>query len=397
MKTYQLFAILLTVLAVSIFSAHAWGDTFGSGAFSIEFVTIGNPGNPADTSVAIPGPAGSVATVYRIGKYETSEQMIDTANTLGGLGITKDTRGVDKPATSISWNEAARFVNWLNTSSGSTPAYKFDFQPGQGGYNSNANIQLWTPSDPGYNPNNLYRNSLARYFLPSVDEWHKAAYYNPNGGGVYFDYPTGSDSVPDGIDVPGDPIFDAVFNDNNPNLLPNDITNVGVLSPYGTAGQGGNVYEWNETDADAGPVVNGPSSDPRILRGGYWQGGFGNLHATVASGVTPALESNQFGFRVASGTVPELPNAGDVNLDGQVNQLDLNIVNGNWLASGTDRAHGDLNGDGQVNQLDLNLVNGNWLGTGGTGSFATVPEPSTLALLTLGGVGLIARRRSRIS
>ena len=51
--------------------------------------------------------------------------MIDKANTLGGLGITKDTRGANQPATSVSWNEAARFVNWLDTSQGFTPAYKF--------------------------------------------------------------------------------------------------------------------------------------------------------------------------------------------------------------------------------------------------------------------------------
>ena len=76
-----------------------------------------------------------------MGKFEISEQMIDKANTLGGLGITKDTRGADKPATGVSWNEAARFVNWLNTSTGSTPAYKFALQPGEVGYSANANIR----------------------------------------------------------------------------------------------------------------------------------------------------------------------------------------------------------------------------------------------------------------
>jgi hypothetical protein len=111
--------------------------------------------------------------------------MIDKANAEGGLGITKNTRGADKPATSVSWNQAARFVNWLNTSSGSTPAYKFAIQPGEAGYIQNTNIELWTISDAGYNPNNLYRNSLARYFLPSVDEWYKAAYYDPISG-VYY-------------------------------------------------------------------------------------------------------------------------------------------------------------------------------------------------------------------
>ena len=187
---------------------------------------------------------------YRMGKFEISEQMIDKANTLGGLGITKDTRGADKPATSVSWNEAARFVNWLNTSTGSTPAYKFAIQPGEVGYSANANIQLWTPSDAGYNPNNLYRNSLARYFLPSVDEWYKAAYYDPTSG-VYYDYPTGSDSAPTAV-ASGTAAGTAVYNGQSPG--PADITLAGGLSPYGTMGQGGNVYEWEETDFD---LVNG--------------------------------------------------------------------------------------------------------------------------------------------
>ena len=52
MKTTNLFAILLAALVANIFSARAWSDTFGSGAntFDIEFVTIGNPGNAADTT-----------------------------------------------------------------------------------------------------------------------------------------------------------------------------------------------------------------------------------------------------------------------------------------------------------------------------------------------------------
>jgi hypothetical protein len=95
----------------------------------------------------------------------------------------------------VNWNEAARFVNWINTSTGGTPAYKFALQPGEIGYDANANIELWTAGDAGYDPNNLYRNSLARYVLPSVDEWYKAAYYDAMSG-VYYDYPTGSNTAP---------------------------------------------------------------------------------------------------------------------------------------------------------------------------------------------------------
>src|SRR6478672_11985687 len=90
-------------LLIVALSNSALADNFGSGAntFTIDFVTISNPGNAADTT-GNPNPAGSVPYAFRMGKFEISEQMIDKANTLGGLGITKDTRGPDKPATSVS-------------------------------------------------------------------------------------------------------------------------------------------------------------------------------------------------------------------------------------------------------------------------------------------------------
>ncbi len=73
---------LAWILLNSTDPAHA--DTFGSGTntFDIEFVTIGNPGNAADTSGS-PNPAGAVAYSYRMGKFEISEQMIDKANAEG--------------------------------------------------------------------------------------------------------------------------------------------------------------------------------------------------------------------------------------------------------------------------------------------------------------------------
>ena len=205
------------ILFAAVVGDGARADTFGSGVhqFAIDFVAIGQAGNPPDSN---PNPAGAVSYAYRIGKYEISEQMVDKANALGGLGITKDSRGPDMPATSVSWYEAARFVNWLNVSEGHAPAYKFD---GTGSF------QLWLPGDVGYDAANLYRNARAKYFLPSLNEWHKAAYYDP-AAGVYYDYPTESDSVPDGNDFVGDPVFDAVFFDGGVNPGPNVVTEVGL-------------------------------------------------------------------------------------------------------------------------------------------------------------------------
>jgi formylglycine-generating enzyme len=299
MTTNRLVALAFVVLVCTAAARSAAGDTFGSGAntFDIEFVTIGNPGNAADTT-GEPNPAGSVPYTYRMGKFEVSEQMIDEANAEGGLGITKETRGPNKPATFVNWNEAARFVNWLNTSTGSPPAYKFAIQPGEVGYIANANIELWTISDAGYDPNNLFRNTLARYFLPDVHEWYKAAYYDPTSG-IYFHYPTGSDSAPTPV-ASGTAAGTAVYN-NQPGLA--DISFAGGLSPYGTMGQGGNIYEWEETDFD---LVNDSSSSARGIRGGFW-GEFSSLNLSSSSRLGGNLTDvlNIVGFRVASIAIPE--------------------------------------------------------------------------------------------
>ncbi len=276
---------LITLIGCAT-AAHA--DTFGSlgNTFDIDFVTIGNAGN-ADDTTGFPNPAGKVDSTYRMGQFEISEDMINKANAQSSLSITHDNRGANKPATSISWLEAAQFVNWLNTDSGSTPAYKFN-----GG-----NFELWAPVDAGYNPNNLFRNSNAKYFLPSVDEWYKAAYYDPITD-VYYDYPTGSDTPPTLVASgtgSGTAVYFQAFATG-----PTDITQAGGLSPYGTMGQGGNVWEWDETDFD---LVNDSSSSIRGIGGGGWFGDSINLLSSTRVYGDPTIEIFYIGFRVAS--IPE--------------------------------------------------------------------------------------------
>jgi formylglycine-generating enzyme required for sulfatase activity len=292
MKTSRLIVFLLLV---QIHPSISCADMFGSGVntFDMEFVTIDDPGNIADTT-GVPTPAGSVSYSYRMSKYEVSEAMIEVANAVGGISITKDNRGDDKPATSVTWYESAKFVNWLNSNSGNSPAYKFDLA---------GNFQLWEACDAGYDPQNRYRNTLAKYFLPNVDEWFKAAYYDPVTG-AYYNYPTGSDLVPDGIDFVGDPNFEAVYRETAYNDEPNNIADVGLLSSYGTAGQGGNVMEWLETDSDS--INDDTIFMGRTARGGYWQQ-FPIVMQAGHSGISssPFAEGGIIGFRVASLTIPE--------------------------------------------------------------------------------------------
>ena len=294
----------LLILSSQIASAQLVTENFGSGAnaFSIDFVTIGNPGNSADnaTSYGEPINRGSVAYSYQIGKYEVSRDMITKANAAGGLGITMQDmtyyggNGVNRPAVGINWNEAAKFVNWLNTSKGYQSAYRFD---------GSGNFQVWDSGQ--YNGINEFRHKDAIYVLPTWDEWHKAAFGKADGTGWSL-YANGRNTPPtavaggtaDNTDVISYMDFDT-FNFFMPEG-PADITNAGGLSPYGTMAQGGNVSEWTETAKDR---VNNSASERREALGGSFSGSEWESTYETNIGYNPTEEFIELGFRVAS--VPE--------------------------------------------------------------------------------------------
>ena len=287
--------LLTTLLALGCQGASAESllETFGTGdnAFTMEFVTIGNPNNAADTTGS-PYYVGSVAYTYNLGKYEVSRDQITKANAAGSLGITLQDmssyggNGLLTPATGITYYEAATYVNWLNTSTGGTAAYKF----------SGSTFQLWSAGDAGYNANNMFRNSLAKYWLPSTDEWYKGAYGKADGS--WSNFPNGTNYAPTPVAGGTDPNT-AVYGRQ---AGPADINNAGGLSAYGTMGQGGNVWEWNETAYD---LSNNIAGESRELRGGAWYTLYTGfiLDASSRSSYDPSGEIYSSGFRVAG--VPE--------------------------------------------------------------------------------------------
>jgi len=290
-------ALALMIAATAYAPSFAGVVTFGSGAnqFSMEFVTIGNPGNAADTTGA-PNPAGAVAYEYGIGKFEVSEDMITKYNanfgTANSLVINHDNRGTAKPATSVSWNAAARFVNWLNTSTGGFAAYNFT----TGGVEDN--IVVWTAADTlDYDATNPYRSKRATYVLPSYNEWYKAAYYNPTNS-TYYDYATGSNTAPT-IVASGTGAGTAVYSSQfgMPTLNPADVDQAGGLSPYGVMGLGGNVYEWEESSGD---LANSSGSSTRGGRGGWHISFYNELMSSSRGSLSPDTLFSGQGFRVAS-------------------------------------------------------------------------------------------------
>jgi len=267
----------------------AQADTFGTSGneFTIDFVNIGNAGNAADTTGY-----GAVPYEYRMGTYEISQNAIAKATASGMANVTAGAWTGNQPAANINWHEAAGFVNWLNTSTGKTAAYDLAWNGSAWSMNLWSSGQAWTAGGE-----NLYRNKDAYYFLPSDNEWVKAAYYNP-GGANYFLYPTGSDTAPtavaSGTDA-GTAVYDGVAS------VPAIVDSAGGLSPYGTMGQGGNVSEWSESAFDGS---NSSASEDRAFR----FAAFSDLAYRISPwgdrvAIGPPSAASDLGFRVAS--VPE--------------------------------------------------------------------------------------------
>ncbi len=293
MKTTALCALALGVCLPTV---HA--DTFGSGpnAFTIDFVNIGNAGN-ANDGAGNPDRGlyfssyGGVPYAYRMGTFEIAQDAITKAAASGVLNLGGGIWSATQPVANISWYQAAAFVNYLNTSTGSPAAYQLN--------SGNTTLTLWSRGQAWQaGGENLYRNKDAYYFLPNENEWYKAAYHQNTGVNAdYWDYATGSNSIPTAVasgTLSGTAVYNYVAGS------PAAVNNAGGLSAYGTMGQNGNVAEWQESALDG---TNNSSSEGRAIRGGNWGSTGDFLRSSTRNNLTPTVENVHVGFRVAS--VPE--------------------------------------------------------------------------------------------
>jgi formylglycine-generating enzyme len=202
-------------------------------------------------------------------------------NSFNGSAYTVIAGRGNHPVNFVNWYDAVRFANWLNNGQGN------------GDTESGAYTLLGGTPRPS-NGLSIKRNDGATIFLPSENEWYKAAYYDPTTSS-YFLYPTSSNSAP----TASHPT--ALANHANFNHDIGNLTDVGAYSgttsPYGAFDMGGDVNQWNEA------LINGSI---RGLRGGSFSDGSGLMQST--SGRATVLGSPEFaygnvGFRVAS--VPE--------------------------------------------------------------------------------------------
>lgn len=307
----------------------AGNDIFGpynSPAVTIEWVTVGDPGNADDTINTGSNPNfGAVAYVYRIGKHEvTIQQYTAFLNAVAKsdpyslydakMGTDLNIAGImrtgtsgsyvysvidnagdsgDRPIAYVTWFDAARFANWMHN--------------GQGDGDTETGAYTLSGATAG---DAVSRNPGALFSIPTENEWYKAAFYAPVKGGDgtpgYFTFATQSDAVP-GNTIGSAPnqvnwyvgVYpDGAYATGGGSRVPtqNYLTDVGVFtnsaSSYGTFDQSGGLYEWNDFDGAPGPT--------RGLRGGSWfNGGAVGVSSSERLAYDPASEHEFIGFRLA--------------------------------------------------------------------------------------------------
>ena len=258
--------------------------TSASATVTMDWVTVGNANNdPSSTGY------GAVDYEYKIGKYEvTNAQYGEFLNAKGqtnsggiyntgmaGYGITQTGSSgsfsytvngtlANRPVVYVSWFDAARFANWMMNGQGSS-----DMESG-----------AYTLA--GATSGIITANIGAQVYLPSENEWHKAAYYNA-ANASHSPFPNGQNTISTA--------------DMNYIYSVGSSTDVGTYisapSAYGTFDQGGNVWEWTDS-------VIGSS---RGISGGAWNSDAINLSIIYHYYIVPTSESYDLGFRIAS--VPE--------------------------------------------------------------------------------------------
>jgi len=321
-------------------------------AVTLDMVTVGSPGNAADTTGY-----GAVGYEYSIGKYEVTisqysaflnavaatdtyglynANMGTNANVagiarsgapgsyqyaptgpLGGVQIPQATAG-GRPITFVSWFNAARFANWM--ANGQPSGAQNGTTTENGAY-----LISGTVSAPVRNTINPNTGLAPTFHIPTEDEWYKAAYYSPTKGGAgspgYWLYPTQSDTSP------GNSIGNTANQVNLGRGSAYSVTGVGYVSSqnyltdvgsytasvsyYGTFDQAGNAREWNDfTGTTAGTE--------RGIRGGEW-GFFSDFTVSSADNTEsrrPRFADSGVGFRLASMVVVPEPSTVALTLAG---------------------------------------------------------------------------------
>ena len=241
---------------------------------------------------------------YRIMKYEvTISTYCDFLNAVAKMDIhnlydkrmriirdgfvTKFTykpkNGYEKhPVTYINFFRAARFANWLHN--GKPDGKQIKGVTENGAYDMTGYMSTHSED--------------ARFWIPSVKEWNKAAYYSPKMSSrkknpFYWDFGDMTLYKTDKYPIAEKPSGSKHSANYSKKLQ--GTTKVGAYkkacSEYGLYDMNGNVFEWTETDR---------TTDMKIIRGGAWNYGGNYILRTHITGARTKEATSGYGFRVVA-------------------------------------------------------------------------------------------------
>jgi formylglycine-generating enzyme required for sulfatase activity len=175
-------------------------------------------------------------------------------------------KGADLPVETVSWYEAVEYCNKLSVKEGLTPAYRGSGDSISCDFNASG------------------------YRLPTEAEWEYAA-RGGNKDSMSYEY-SGGNSV------------DALswYSSNSGSRT----HTVGTKAPnsLGLYDMSGNVWEWcwdwygNYSSGSQTDPRGASSGTYRVLRGGSWSYGAGNLRSAYRSDYTPSYRNYNLGFRL---------------------------------------------------------------------------------------------------
>lgn len=339
LKDYFFLSLFITTFLLSTLFGHEYFNNSAHSVSGDTMVLVGNPGNQPYIRKdyllwGTPQNIGAVDHVYKIGKYEATigdwqkllravasqpdnYEQIDAYN-LWNEGmkawITRKleydqnqentcsyTYEITKPEfenlpiTYVSLYSVLYYINWKEHGSPILEAGDdVDAVLKHGAYEF---FGLEEAVEMGVAHVAIIPNNRSHFYLPSEDEWIKAAYYNSNQlGGWYSIYPTQHDNAPSYY---GDVTNLANYNYWGsclvPKLTPVDYFG-GSKSYYGAYDMGGNVNEWTYSLSDRHDF---------IIRGGSYETDYNyttnnDLMLTcIPKSANPCIESATIGFRIA--------------------------------------------------------------------------------------------------
>ncbi len=266
-----------------------------AGMANAAYVTIGNAGNANDTTGY-----GGVSYEYNISVTEVTIAEFQAYRTATGTtgnenywndGVDGRSAGTGAPAVNVSLYEAMKYCNYLTTGNINSGYYSHS---GGGVYVANVLTHAAYAAANG-----------STYFVPTEDEWYKAAYYDAFGVNGYSLYANGSNDAGDLTQgtTSGWNYWDGDYAVGYPNFMWE--SGDGGAEQNGTYDMMGNSFEWTEDSAG-------------VLRGA----GYGNQDISLASTFRPSgfslwNEGTDLGFRPTQiGVVPEPATVGMLALSG---------------------------------------------------------------------------------